>query len=606
MFTPQKASLLASALCLCAAVAPAQSAVPIPAPATPPPSSAGIFPLASVHAGLHGTAYTVFEGMVPEAFGVDILGVMHNAQGPGADVILARLTGAKAEYTGVVAGMSGSPVYIDGKLVGALAFRIGEFSKEPIAGITPIAQMLTVRDLDHTATGGDPGAAAQSSEPISGEVRPINTPLVFSGFSPEALALWKQHAPALGMEPVAGMGGGQAGSAAPAAPATPALEPGSAVSALLVAGDMEIAATCTVTYLQDGHLLACGHPLTQFGAVSLPMTKADVVATLASPAGSFKIVNTGAVVGAFTQDRQTAIGGMVGATAHMIPVEIAIHRGQGGGSGLRASDQTTRTLHLQVLDQAQLTPTAILVSLFQALQQTPGYAEEDSYRLHATVQLAGYPPVEIRTLASPGVGAAALSAALTVGLRFNALYSSADRRTKFESVRIDIEALGGRHALTLSHAAIEQSRFHAGDHITVAATLAPYRGDARSVRIPVTLPASLPAGEVRLLVSDGPTLDRLLAAGRVAGGATPMSSTVAQLNALHPDDALYVTLLQPDAELSVDGRVLNTLPLSVANLLVPSHERDRGSLHSESAVPVATLPLDGNFAGEQILTVRVE
>ncbi len=594
MSTPQKASLLAALLF--AVTAAAQT----PAPSTPPPSSAGTFPLSSVHAGLHGTAYTVFEGVAPEPFGVDILGVLHNAQGPGEDLILARLTGAKAEYTGVVAGMSGSPVYIDGRLVGALAFRIGEFSKEPIAGITPIAQMLPVRDLDEAPRGSDaaPADAVGAQPDPSAQITPIDTPLVFSGFSPASLALWKQHAPAFGMEPQAGLGGGSGSTI----PAGPPLEPGSAVSALLVAGDLEIAATCTVTYLDQKHLLACGHPLTQFGQVSLPMTKAEVVATLASPAGSFKIVNTGEPVGAFTQDRQTGIGGLVGAEPHMIPVEIAIHKAATGSP----SAQTTRTLHLRVLDQAQVTPTAILVTLFQALQQTPAYAEEDSYRVHATVQLHGYAPVAIDTLAAPGgSGTAAVTAALTVGLRFNALYSSADRRASFEGVHIDVEALGGRHAITLTHAAAEQARFHAGDRVTIAATLAPYRGATQSVRIPVTLPAALPNGDVRLLLSDGPALDRLLNAGRSATANT-LATTVAQLNTLHPDDRLYVTLLRPDAGLSVDGRVLGSVPLSVENLLLPAHERDRASLHSESAETLGSIPLDGSFAGEQILTLRVE
>ncbi len=584
MLTPQKALLLAAPLLLASLTLPAQA----------PPSNAGVFPLASVHAGQHGTAYTVFEGTTPEAFGVDILGVLRNAQGPGEDLILARLTGAKAEYTGVVAGMSGSPVYIDGKLVGALAFRIGQFSKEPIAGITPIAQMLTVRDMDGTSSGNTVGNTAPGT---TSQIRPIDTPLVFSGFSPAALDLWKQHAPSLGMEPQAGLGGsGQTTSGPAKQQAAPPLAPGSAVSALLVAGDMEIAATCTVTYLDANRLLACGHPLTQFGAVSLPMTKADVITTLASPAGSFKIVNTGETVGAFTQDRQTAIGGLVGAEARMIPVEIAIHGAQGD-----------RTLHLRVLDQPQLTPTAILVSLFQALQETPGYAEEDSYRVRATVRLAGgYAPVAIQTLAAPGaLGPATLAAALTVGLRFNALYSSSDRRTPIEGVRIDIEALHGRQSTALDRAAVEQSTVHAGDRITVAATLAPYRGVPQSLRIPVTLPASLPVGEVRLLVSDGPTLDRLLSAGRATTG-TPLSGTVDQLNAMHADDRLYVTLLQPDAQVSFDGRVLASVPLSVANQLVPAHERDRGSLHSESAQPLASVPLNASFTGEQILTVRVE
>ncbi len=578
--TPQKAFALLASLLL-PLTAGAQTA--------PPPSSAGVFPLSQVHAGLHGTAWTVFQGSTPEPFGVDILGVLRKAQGPGEDLILARLTGAKAEYTGVVAGMSGSPVYIDGKLVGALAYRIGEFSKEPIAGITPIEQMLPVRD-------GDARSNTRPSSPTPGtpnQIKPIETPLVFSGFSPEALALWKEHAPALGLEPVAGLGSGQGDTT----PLRQPLEPGSAISALLVSGDLEIAATCTVTYLDGGHLLACGHPLTQFGAISLPMTEADVVATLPSASNSFKIVNTGAVVGAWTQDRQTAIGGLIGALAHTIPVEI----------GLQREGAPSRSVHLQVLDQAQTTPTALLVSLFQVLQQNPGYGDEDSYRVHATVRLAGsYPPVEIDTLAAPGAGgSAALPAALNVALRFNSLYSSTERQVAIAGVKVDVAVMPGRRSITLNRAAVEQTQVHAGEHITIAATLNPYRGDARQLRIPVTLPPSLPDGEVRLLVSDGPALDRALAAGRAAGN-TPLSGTVAQLNSLHADDRIYVTLLTPDVELNVEGQTLATLPLSVANLLTPAHERDRASLHSESPQPLGSVALDASFSGEQILTLRVE
>ena len=586
MWTPQKASLLACSLLIAVVSSGGQ------APSTPPPSSAGIYPLSAVHAGLHGTAYTVFQGNAPEPFGVDILGVLHNAQGPGEDLILARLTGAKAEYTGVVAGMSGSPVYIDGKLAGALAFRIGEFAKEPIAGITPIAQMLPVQD----PSGAGP-SPARAETTAHDKIAPIDTPLVFSGFSPEALALWKEHAPQLGitLEPEAGLGG--SGNAAAVASSTP-LEPGSAVSALLVAGDMEIAATCTVTYLDQGHLLACGHPLTQFGAVSLPMTEADVVATLASPAGSFKIVNTGKTVGAFTQDRQTAIGGLLGQQARMIPVTITIHPAHG-------NTQPPRTIHLQVLDQAQMTPTAMLVSLFQALQETPGYAEEDSYRVHTTVALAGSPAAAWETLAAPGgLGNASVSAALTTALRFSAIYSSSDRQSTLENVSIDVEALPGRQAATLSRAAIEQFSAHAGSRITVDATLAPYRGAAQVMRIPVTLPSSLPQGDVRLLVSDGSTLDRLLAAGR-SGTATPLAGTVEQLNSIHADDHLYITLLSPDAELSIDGRTLASVPPSVVNALVAAHERDRPSLHGESVILLGSTAVDQLLTGEQVLTLRV-
>ncbi len=190
---------------------------------TPPPSvSAGVFPVDQVRRGLHGVAYTVFEGTQPEPMNVELLGVLHNAVGPGQDMILARLSGTKPEYTGVVAGMSGSPVYVDGKLLGALAFRIGEFSKEPICGITPIEEMLQVRDqpqpqastlqLASTAASTLPAGATPVSDTTV--IHPIETPLVFSGFGPEAIKLWQERMGSTGLSAVAGIGGSSSGQIA--------------------------------------------------------------------------------------------------------------------------------------------------------------------------------------------------------------------------------------------------------------------------------------------------------------------------------------------------------------------------------------------------------
>jgi hypothetical protein len=336
-------------------------------PATPPSSAtAGVFPLSDVHRGLHGVAYTVFEGTQPEAMDVEILGVLKNVLGPGQDMILARLKGSKPEYTGVVAGMSGSPVYVDGKLLGALSYRIGQFSKEPIAGITPIAEMLAVNGTTEPATwmhttsqlnSGDGHSSATATADAT-DIHPIETPLVLSGFSPDAVKFFQDHVSIMGTMPVAGLGGSEASLDGTHSDAGPPLLPGSAVSALLVRGDLEIAATCTVTYVDPHQVLACGHPITRYGNVSIPMTKADVVATLASPLNSFKIVNTTQTIGAFTEDRSSAIRGVPGESARMIPVAIHTH------GGLR-----DRTLHVEVIDNPDITPGALMVSLYESRNQ---------------------------------------------------------------------------------------------------------------------------------------------------------------------------------------------------------------------------------------------
>src|SRR6184192_4019234 len=301
----------------------------------PAKPSTQFMPLEAVKPGMRGVAYTVFTGIKPQPMEVEVLGVMKGVNGPRQDLILVRLHGA-AEYTGVVAGMSGSPVYVDGKLVGAISYRIGEFSKEPIAGVTPIGEMLEINELDRSQPAGNaspeaargdgvtktsgPGAAANldSPQPL---IKPIETPLVFTGFAAETLRAFAPQFAAAGIVPVAGVG-----SVSDDKQPEP-LEPGSAVSMSLVEGDVNIAATCTVTYLDADHVLACGHPVLQFGAVHMPMRKAQVVATLASPMNSFKIVNTTETVGAFVQDRHSGILGKFDAKPEMIPVTVSVHGG---------------------------------------------------------------------------------------------------------------------------------------------------------------------------------------------------------------------------------------------------------------------------------------
>ena len=342
-------------------------------------------PIEQIHAGMHGVAYTVFEGTKPEAMDVEVLGVLQNANGPKGDVILIRLGGAKAIYNGVVAGMSGSPVYLNGKLAGAVAFRIGEFSKEPIAGVTPIAEMLEISALDRSPASGpieahsaarspsktaSPGIAnvpAQDSatQGFTNYLKPIETPLVFTGFSEDTVQRFSSQFAAAGIVPV--MGAGSASNAKQPEP----MEPGSAVSAILVQGDMNIAATCTVTYMDAQHLLACGHPLMQFGAVDLPMTKATVLATLPSPLNAFKIVNTTETVGSFVQDRHNGILGEFGKKPEMIPVTLTIH-----------GESADKQFHYEILNNAHLSPVAMMATVFNALHGVNEYGEETTYRMN--------------------------------------------------------------------------------------------------------------------------------------------------------------------------------------------------------------------------------
>jgi hypothetical protein len=574
-----------------------------------PPAVTRFFPLSQVHRGLQGVAYTVFEGTKPEPMGVEILGVLHNAIGPRQDMILARLEGPKPDYTGVVAGMSGSPVYIDGELVGALSYRIGMFSKEPIAGITPIQQMLNVEKQPAGPVEEVASAAPVSLLPASDStavaalgsatplMQPIETPLIFSGFSPQALQLWKQHAPA-GLMPMEGIGGSESQDVQPGP-----LRPGDAVSAVLVRGDLEMAATCTVTYVDPHRMLACGHPITQFGPVSMPMTKAEVLATLPSPYDSFKIINTTQTIGSITEDRQSAIMGVFGKMARMIPVTLRV-TSDGVAPGQQAQQET---LHFQVIDQPQITPTAVMVAVYQGLMQENAYSALTSYRLQGSVRLDGYPSVKLDSLVAPtDVLPANLLTALELGMRFARLYNNAARRTPIESVDLEVAAIPRRLTAEIENAQVSRVEVHGGDTITVDATLLPWHGEPRNVRLPVKLPANLPPGPVRLLVSDGATLDRLMQP--FVPGAQPldMSATIAQLNSAHPSDQLYVTLLAPEPQAAVDGQTLSAIPLSLANVLAPMRQNRSLQLNGESALPVAALPMNAVVSGMQVVTLQVE
>ena len=573
-------------------------------PALPPhpPATTTFFPLSQIHAGLQGVAYTVFQGTQPQPMGVEILGLLHDALGPHQDMILVRLEGKQPDYTGVVAGMSGSPVYVDGKLVGALSYRIGQFSKEPIGGVTPIQQMLEVRDLKPASPVADMQLASDnlpSSTGLTptaaggGTLEPIETPLNFSGFSPAALQFWKQHARSLGMTDVSALGGGSDSHANDPGP----LRPGDAVSAVMVSGDLQISATCTVTYVDAHHMLACGHPISQYGSVSIPMTKAEVLATLPSPMNSFKIINTTQTIGAITQDRASAILGVFGQQARTIPVTLHI---DGPGTA------TPQTLHLHIIDQPQLTPLAVMVSVYQGLMQQNSYTSQASYHVTGTVQLAGYPALHLDNLVAPTSGFAAnLLAALTVGARFTQIYDNAGRRTPIQRVDLNIEQIPERLTASLIAAHADKSIVHAGDTVMLEASLLPWHGEIRNLRIPVTLPTSLPPGPVRLFLSDGPALDQLLQPNAANKQPLSVAATIAQLNSDHPSNRLYVTLLAPQTQAALDGRTLPSLPISMANVLNPLRQDHALTLHGESAIPVTSLPVHAMLSGKQVITLQV-
>ncbi|MGD0415360.1 MAG: SpoIVB peptidase S55 [Terriglobales bacterium] len=579
-----------------------------------------IMPLDQIHEGMKGTALTVFQGVKPESMDVEVLGVMRNVNGPKGDIILVRLHGSKPEYTGVVAGMSGSPVYFDGKLAGALAFRIGEFSKEPIAGVTPIEEMLEINGLDHSPARGpargpaparaslsddnasEQNAATQTASPgesatlpaqnYSNYLKQIETPLVFNGFSDETLQRYGSQFAAAGIVPVMGIG-----SASDRKQPEP-IEAGSAVSAVLVRGDMDIAATCTVTYVDTQRLLACGHPLLQFGEVDLPMTKARVLATLPSPLNAFKIVNTTETVGAFVQDRQNGIMGVPGRESKMIPVTVAMHSGT-----------ATKEFHYEVLNNARLSPLAMMATVFNALHGTNEYGEDITYRMNGVLSVKGYADVTLRNMFAPqdnGQPAAAMAAA-TIGERFGRIYSNPLDAPDIEGVKLDFDLVRERRSARLEAARTDMTEARPGDQIMVETVIRPYRGERLVRQIPIRIPTSASKGTLRILVSDGDTLDRMHRGTPMMNRGLGLAPTIALLNKEHANDRVYVSLIGSDPEAMIADKVMPTLPLSVMNVMDNMRgTQDMVVLGESSVSEASTDSLDYVVSGAQMLTINVK
>jgi hypothetical protein len=568
-----------------------------------------IMRLQDVKTGMKGEALTVFSGTKPEKMEVEVLGILRNMSGPKGDVILVRLHGDKPEYTGVVAGMSGSPVYIDGKLIGALAYRIGEMSKEPIAGVTPIESMLEISEYDKTPgadlqlakskgnqlspTAGPGQAAELPVASMSSYLKPIDTPLVFNGFTEEALRMFAPQFAQAGIMPVMG-----AGSSSDAKQPEP-ISAGSSVGAVLVRGDMDIAATCTVTYADSDHLLACGHPFLNFGEVEMPMTKSQVLATLPSPLNAFKIANTTETVGSFVQDRKSGILGRFGKEPQMIPVTLNI-----------TAKGRTRILHFEVLNNARMTPVAMMASVYNAVQGTNAYGEDITFHVAGSIDVAGYPKITLDNMYAPQDGGSAQPAgaqvAMAVGDRFSRIFDNPYQKAEVKGVNLNVSMLDERRAARLESARTDLVEARPGDTVMVETVLRPYRGEAVVRQIPVKIPTSAPRGTLRILISDGETLDRISRMGSGFNRKYDLNSTISMLNQEHSNSRIYVSLLESLPQATVGDNVMPALPGSVMNVMEGMRSTQDMTVLAESRVSEASSPMDYVVTGQQLLNINIK
>jgi hypothetical protein len=373
------------------------------------------------------------------------------------------------------------------------------------------------------------------------------------------------------------------------------LVPGSAVSAILVRGDMDVAATCTVTYMDAEHLLACGHPLTQYGMVDMPMTKANVIATLPSPLNAFKIVNTTEPVGAFVQDRKTGIMGRFERDPQMIPVTLSLH----GPSG-------PREYHYEVLNNPKLTPLMMMATVYNALMGMNQYGEETTYRMNGKIHVNGFPDVRMMNMFSPtDTQPTAVAVAQALGDRFGRIYENPFQAPTIQGVALDFDLERDRHSAVLENARTDMTEARPGDEIMVEAVLRPYRGDRIVRRIPVRIPTSVPKGTLRILVSDADTLDRARK-GNGSGRSLDLNSTIELLNKEHLNDHLYVSLLEQNPQATVEDKVMPGVPLSVMNVMEGMRATQQMMVFNESAVNESSTPVGYVVSGSQIISLNIK
>jgi hypothetical protein len=360
---------------------------------------------------------------------------------------------------------------------------------------------------------------------------------------------------------------------------------------------MNIAATCTVTYVDAEHLLACGHPVLQSGAVDVPMTKARVVATLPSQLDSFKIINTTETVGSFVQDRHAGIMGRMGTEAQMIPVTLSVHGGP-----------QPREYHYEVLNNRQITPVAIMATVFSSLRSLNEYSAESTYRLQGKISIEGYPDVDLHDMFAPADFGSppALNAAVSVGDRFNRIFSNPASRPDIKSVQVEFDQVSDRRSARLETARTDVTEARPGDEIMIEAVLRPYRGERLVRRIPVKVPTSTPRGVLQVLVSDGATVDRMHSLNSAAMPRLDLASTIALLNKQHANNQLYVSMLEPGPQAMIEDKVMPSLPLSIMNVMDGMRGTQDMMVVGESSVSEASLPLDYVVSGAQVISLEIK
>jgi hypothetical protein len=587
-----------------------------------------MMPITDIRPGMVGVGRTVFAGTTLEDFKVEILGVMRNVLAPQRNLILARLEGGPLAKTGVIAGMSGSPVYIDGKLVGAVSYSLGQFSTEAIAGITPIAEMVDATSMAAGATrisrpvamsvnptprelmeiwSRDLGRAKSFvDEPsqalvlsgassdlgrISAMLRPIAVPMIAAGFDASVLDPIAPAFAAAGILPMSNSQSQGAGIAAPRS--SKPLQPGDAVGVALVTGDFELGATGTVTYVDGDRVYAFGHPLYNLGPTQFPLTRAEVQVVLPSLMSSSKLASFGEVVGTMQQDRATAIAGRLGAAPSLIPVTVTLNSDRG----------PSRTFNFGVVRDFTFTPLLTYLSVANVLSSYERGAGPASFTIHGSATIRSEGDLSFEDIFSgdqpAGNAAAYIAAPLT------ALMKNADESVQLDKITLTIDASEQAKTARIERVWLDTTRPRAGQNAIVNVAMRSARGDEIVEHVPIQIPANL-SGSLQLTVADATRTQADDRRDSRGADLQRVSQLMRTFNRSRKNNRLYVRLTSTDSGAVVNGEPMAGLPPSV--LAVIESDRNSGTVGSLRSMTRGEweLALDFAVTGSRQLTLSLD
>lgn len=575
----------------------------------------GFMTVDEVRAGMRGVGYTVVSGTEPAPFDIEVVGVLRDVF-PKLDLVVARLTGLGLERSNVVAGMSGSPVYIDGRLLGAVAYRMAPFGHEAIAGIVPIDAMLRIESFGTGAPGGragdparvravlDAAAAALTGDsrvgvppPLAGYtlsagagLSPIATPVAMSGFRPELVRAVTPLFESLGWSPMAG------GATGTAEEIDGELVAGGAVAVQLMRGDVNVAATGTITWREGDRLLAFGHPFLQGGGVDFPMTAARVLTVLSSSSDSRKLSVAGdEVVGAIRQDRLPAILGVLGAEPKMIPVRLRIDRAQ-----------MPEELGFELVSDPILTPLYLFLGILNAVQGIDQVYGEGSIELDTRIALAGdAPPIRFGNLFS-SQNQAVVGVSSTLASIFGFLYGNEFREVAIREVDVTIGMRSDRLSASIARVWHDRSRVRPGDIVRVGVELRPHRRERVVETFEFRVPEGVPEGPLTLLVGDAQSIARE-EQSFIQGAFQPrdLGHLVRLLNSQRRGDRLYLQASLPGEGVFVNGEILPSLPPSVLEMLTSRRTRGDVVRVQRTVVAEQVHPVDYVISGSHRIELTV-